>query len=202
MPCLGSVFQITAVVDLRMKGSEQVTAAEEAGDMADERTFVPGVSRWRADGTRLTGDYGTWRGQEYELRDVRPFREGNLVLVSRAEQAPGPEWRTNRRHPNNFAATPVDHILLVPAGEVADVFRVKVTGDLGRNRKVEIRAEDAAGRLAVMQSGLWQESDQRRLISSYGFRPFSDNEPLFHQSVAGWIPAEQVHDIQSTVEKF
>ena len=67
MPCLGSVFQITAVVDLRMKGSEQVTAAEEAGDMADERTFVPGVSRWRADGTRLTGDYGTWRGQEYEI---------------------------------------------------------------------------------------------------------------------------------------
>lgn len=170
--------------------------------MADERTFVPGVSRWREDGTRLTGDYGTWRGQEYELLRLRPDADGSLTLLVRANDAPGPGWKTRKMHPNNFAEAPFRHFLDVPAAEVTGILRVQTSGDLGRDRKVEIRAEDAAGRLAVMQSGLWQESDQRRLISSYGFRPFSDNEPLFHQSVAGWIPAEQVHDIQSTVEKF
>ncbi|MBD7994776.1 hypothetical protein H9639_05635 [Arthrobacter sp. Sa2CUA1] len=93
-------------------------------------------------------------------------------------------------HPNNFAETPYRHFLDVPAAEVTNILRVETTGELGRNRKVQILAEDAAGRLAVMQSSLWDESDQRRLITSYGFRPFSDSEPLSHQSVAGWIPAE------------
>ena len=163
---------------------------------------VPGVSRWRSDGSKLTGDFGTWRGCEYELRDVRPSQNGTLTLVSRAGLAPGPEWKTIRRHPNNFAATPVEHILSVPPDEVSGVQEVEVTGDLGRGRLVRILAEDAEGRLAVMQSSRWEESDQRRLISSYGFRPFSDNEPLSHQSVAGWIPAERVHHIRSTVENF
>ncbi|UPO76527.1 hypothetical protein [Arthrobacter sp. Helios] len=170
--------------------------------MENEPSFVPGVSRWRADGSKLTGAFGTWRGSEYELRDVRPSQYGTLTLVSRADLAPGPEWKTCRRHPNNFAATPVDHILRVPADEVSGVQEVEVTGDMGRGRQVRILAEDAEGRLAVMQSSRWEEADQRRLISSYGFRPFSDNEPLSHQSVAGWIPAERVHDIRSTIEKF
>lgn len=170
--------------------------------MEEERTFVPGVSRWRADGSKLSANFGTWQGQEYELRAVRPDEDGTLTLVSRSDEAPGGTWKSIRRHPNNFAATPVEHVLSVPAPEVSGIVRVTVTGDLGRNRKVEILAEDGEGRLAVMQSNDWQEADQRRMIAYWDFSPFSHNEPLSHQSVSGWIPADRVRDIHSVTEYF
>ncbi len=170
--------------------------------MDEERSFVPGVSRWRADGTRLTASFGTWRGKEYELRGVKQDQEETLALVSRSNEAPGPMWKTVRRHPNNFAAPPVEHVLRVPAAEVSGIVRVTVTGDLGRNRKVEILAEDAEGRLAVIQANHWQESDQRRAIAYWDFSPFYASEPLSHQSVFGWIPADRVSGIQCETEHF
>lgn len=153
---------------------------------------------WRTDGTKLSGDYGTWGGQEFELRGTDPNDDGTLTLVKSGGDAPGPGWRTHD-HKNQFPGPRFSHTRRVSAGEVSDVHAVRASGELRPGREVEIVGENAEGNLAVVAGTGFSAEAKMDLVEEYGFHPFSDDEPVGRQPVFGWLPAEMVHNIKSVV---
>jgi len=148
---------------------------------------------WKKDGTKLTGNYGTWRGQEIELWSLRPY-EGMLTIVT--------NWRKslidedgNEILLDRSVGTPFAYTLEVPANEVTNLLKVRVRGRLGPDRSLKIMAEDEDGNLAVESIDPMDSMYKRLLINNHGFTPFSENEPLEHVSVSGWLPAERIRDI-------
>ncbi|GAA1358414.1 hypothetical protein GCM10009636_31210 [Arthrobacter koreensis] len=152
------------------------------------------VIMWRKDGTKLTGNYGTWKGREFELWSLKPY-EGYLTLVQNGGDSPGPEWHT-ATFPNRFAKTPLTHSLDVPADEVTNRHSVEVTGNMGPGRNFVLIAEDDEGNLAVESIDPMAAQYKRQLINNHNFKPFSENEPLEHVFVGGWLPADRVRDIR------
>lgn len=150
---------------------------------------------WKKDGTKLTGNYGTWRGQEVELWSLKPY-EGMLTIVHKGEETPpGPAWHTN-------AWSPSKHTLKVPPDEVTNGHRVRVTGSLGPGRNVIIDAEDNDGKLSVASIDPMDAMYKRMLINNHDFVPFSENEPLEHVSVAGWVQADRLRNINVKITPF
>lgn len=152
---------------------------------------------WRRDGTKLTGEYGIWKGEEYELWSVHP-NGGTYVLVVDGGDSPGPEWHTQVL-PNRFARTPFSHRRRVAAEEVTDVHSVRVLGELRPGRVVEIIAEDDNGRLAVVADNGFSAEEKTDLVEERAFQPFLKTEPVGRQGVFGWLPAEMVDNITSEV---
>ena len=155
---------------------------------------------WKKDGTKLTGYYGTWRGQEVELWSLRPY-EGTLTIVKDGEQSLIVEGGVEVVF-NPSVGTPFAYSLEVPADEVTNRHKVRVKGRLGPGRNLMIMAEDADGNLSVESIDHMAATYKRQLINNHGFEPFSKNEPLEHVSVAGWIPADRVSDISVEVIPF
>ncbi|WP_152969907.1 MULTISPECIES: hypothetical protein [Arthrobacter] len=154
---------------------------------------------WKKDGTKLTGNYGTWNGQEIELWSIRP-QNGTLTLVKDGGDSPGSDWHTQVL-PNRFARTPFSHRRRVPSNEVTDIHSVRVLGELGPGRPVEIIAEDDKGCLAVVADGGFSMEEKMDLMEKYDFQTFMDSEPVGRQGVFGWIPAQMVHNIKSEVHQ-
>lgn len=148
---------------------------------------------WKKDGTKLTGNYGTWRGQEIELWSLRPY-EGMLTIVTNGGKSlideDGNEILLDRS-----VGTPFAYTLEVPVNEVTNLLKVRVRGRLGPDRNLKIMAEDEDGNLAVESIDPMDSMYKRLLINNHGFTPFSENEPLEHVSVSGWLPAERIRDI-------
>lgn len=142
---------------------------------------------WRQDGTKLTGNYGTWRGQEVEFWSLKPY-EGMLTIIDKGKASPGPEWHVD-------AGDPSAHTLEVPADEVTNRHKVRVTGSLGPGRNFVIMEESADGKLSVESIDPMDSMYKRQLINNHDFIPFSKNEPLEHVSVGGWLPADRFRDI-------
>ncbi|MCC3282443.1 MULTISPECIES: hypothetical protein [Arthrobacter] len=155
---------------------------------------------WRQDGTKLTGRYCTWQGQEYEVRSLRP-RNGTFTLVVEGGPAPGPDWRTIRQ-PNQFAYPDTAYVRRVPAAEVSNLHEVTATGSMGPGRELRILAEDRDGNLAVQSIDPMAALYKRQLINNHGFEPFSRNEPLEHVPVSGWLPAGRIRDINVETVPF
>ena len=153
---------------------------------------------WLHDGTKLTGRYCTWQGQEYEVRDLHP-RDGIFTLVIEGGDAPDAGWRTLSRR-KKFGRPDISHIRRVPADEVSNLQKVTVTGNLGPDRNVIIFAADEDGNLAVESIDPMPGIYKRQLINNHGFEPYSKNEPLEHVPVSGWLPADRVRDI--AIESF
>ena len=149
---------------------------------------------WRRDGTKLTGDYGTWNDVEHELHSWVPAN-GTLILVKEGGDSPGPEWDTTV-FPHRFARTPYHHFRRVPALEVSDVNSVKVTGFMGPGRELVIISEDDEGNLAVEASNRMAALYKRQLSSNHGFKPMYENEPLERTMVFGWLPAQRITNIE------
>lgn len=151
---------------------------------------------WTSSGIKLTGKYGTWNGQEVELRSTAPA-DGMLLIVKYGGQAPGPEWMTIDLG-NRFPISGTRHSLEVPANEVTDIHAVSAEGIFGSRCQVFVLAEDDKGNLAVEASAASLLTDKERLLSEHGFdvRP---GDPLERTSVLGWLPAELVHDFKSEV---
>jgi len=150
---------------------------------------------WRCDGTKLTGDYGTWNGVEYEL-DSWVSSSGTLILVKEGGESPGREWNTSV-FPNRFARTPYHHSLRVPVSEVSHINSVKVAGSMGPGREFVIISEDKDGNLAVEASSRMASLYKRQLIHNHGFEPMYDDEPLERTMVFGWLPAQRLTSIES-----
>ncbi|WP_312182629.1 hypothetical protein [Arthrobacter sp.] len=148
---------------------------------------------WKQDGGKLTGNYGTWRGQEVELWSLRPYG-GMLTIVTNDTKALIDEGG-NEVLLNRSVGTPFAYTLKVPADEVTNRHKVRVKGRLGPGRSLRIMAEDEDGNLAVESIDPMDSMYKRLLINNHGFTPFSENEPLEHVSVSGWLPAERIRDI-------
>ncbi|SEB34958.1 hypothetical protein SAMN04489806_0015 [Paramicrobacterium humi] len=88
-----------------------------------------------SDGRELTGSYGTWRGQEWELWSHAP-EDGTLTVVQDGGESPGADWE-HLVYPNRFARTPDRFYKTVDAAEVSDVHNAHATARLG-NAKVQI----------------------------------------------------------------
>ncbi|MER2133518.1 MAG: hypothetical protein ABS910_02425 [Arthrobacter sp.] len=155
---------------------------------------------WLHDGTKLTGRYCTWRGQEYEVRDLNP-RDGIFTLVVEGGDAPDPGWRTlsGRR---KFGRPDVSHIRRVPAEEVSNLHKVTATGTLGPDRNVLIVGSDDNGNLAVQSIDPMPAVYKRQLINNHGFEPYSKNEPLEHVFVAGWLPVDRIGELNVEINPF
>ena len=95
---------------------------------------------WSNDGTKLSGNYGTWGVQEFELRGTEPNSDGTLTLVKTGEEAPGPGWRTHD-HGNRFPGPRFSHTRRVPADEVKNVHAVRATGELTRSEERRVGKE-------------------------------------------------------------
>lgn len=147
---------------------------------------------------KLSGKYGTWDGQEFELRRTDPNDDGTLTLVKSGGDSPGPGWRTHD-HKNQFPGPRFSHTRRVPMDNVTNIHAILATGELRPGKEVEIVGEDADGNLAVVADrGFWTE-EKMDLMEHYGFQTFIEREPVSRQGVFGWLPAETVHDISSVV---
>ena len=153
---------------------------------------------WGTGGKKLSGKYGTWEGNEYELRRTTPNDDGTLTLVISGGDAPGPNWRTHD-HRNQFPGPRFSHTRRVPADDVTNVHAVLATGELSPGREVEIVGEDADGNVAVVAGAEFSAEAKMDLIEQHGFHPFSESEPVSRQGVYGWLPADRVHNIKSAV---
>lgn len=145
---------------------------------------------WMSDGTKLSGSYGTWRGEELELDSTRPIR-GKLVLIQDGGDSPGPEW-TEQHFPNRFARTPVHFRRIVDANEVSDLHSIRATAKLDRV-SVELLAEDDEGRLAVQTLGGAAPNFMNGFVEEFGFERY-ENAFVF-----GWVPRHALVDI--TIER-
>ena len=150
---------------------------------------------WRSDGTKLSGRYGTWEGQEFELRNPKPIR-GVMYLVQEGGDRPGPDW-TAVDQTHQFSRPPVAYILPVPPEEVSNIHTVRTFGELGPGQLVEILAEGAGGDLSVVSIEV-PVIYKKMLVSDHGFGTYSD-EPVERSSVFGWLPAEKIHNIRSKI---
>ncbi|MGM0928566.1 MAG: hypothetical protein ACQEXN_02500 [Actinomycetota bacterium] len=143
-----------------------------------------------SDGTKLSGSYGTWRGEEIELDSTRPLR-GKLVLIQDGGDRPGPEWG-QQHFPNRFARTPIHFRRIVDANEVSDLHSIRATAKLDR-LSVELLAEDDEGRLAVHTLGGAAPNHMDRFVQEFGFERY-ENAFVF-----GWVPRHALADI--TIER-
>ena len=155
---------------------------------------------WKQDGTKLTGNYGTWRGREVELWSLKPY-EGMLTIVNDGEKSLSLEGGAEIL-PDRSAGTPFAHTLEVPANEVTNRHSVRVMGSLGPGRNLMIMAEDVDGNLSVESIDPMETMYKRLLINNHSFEPFSKNEPLEHVSVSGWLPADRIRDINVKIIPF
>lgn len=153
---------------------------------------------WLPDGTKLTGRYCTWQGQEYEVRDLHPS-DGIFTLVVEGGDAPDPGWRT-LSHRKKFGRPDVSHIRRVPQDEVSNLHKVTVTGTLGPGRNVLVVGTDDGGNLAVQSIDPMPVNYKRQLINNHQFEPFSRNEPLEHVFVGGWLPMERIGELNVEIE--
>jgi hypothetical protein len=145
---------------------------------------------WMSDGTKLSGSYGTWRGEELELDGTRPLR-GKLVLIQDGGDSPGQEW-VEQHFPNRFARTPVHFRRIVDANEVSDLHSIRATAKLDRV-PVELLAEDEEGRLAVHTLGGAAPNFMNGFVEKFGFERY-ENAFVF-----GWVPRHALVDI--TIER-
>jgi hypothetical protein len=145
---------------------------------------------WMSDGTKLSGSYGTWRGDELELDSTRPLR-GKLVLIQDGGASPGPEW-AEQHFPNRFARTPVHFRRIVDANEVSDIHSIRATAKLDAV-SVELLAEDDEGRLAVQTFGQAAPNFTDKFVEEFGFERY-ENAFVF-----GWVPRQALADI--TIER-
>lgn len=152
---------------------------------------------WTADGTKLSGDYGMWKGREYELRSTSPIR-GLIYLVQEGGERPGPEWKTHEQ-PNEFPRPSIAYTLGVPPDEVTDVHAVRASGELRPGHVVKVLAEDAHGNLAVVAGTGFSAEAKMDLLKEHGFHPFAKDEPVVRQPVFGWLPADMVLNVRSEV---
>ena len=141
---------------------------------------------WMSDGTKLSGSYGTWRGEEIELDSTRPLR-GKLVLIQDGGDSPGPEWG-EQHFPNRFARTPVHFRRIVDANEVSDVHSIRATAKLD-GVSVELLAEDDVGRLAVRTFGQAAPNFMDGFVEEFGFERY-ENAFVF-----GWVLRSALADI-------
>ncbi|MCQ2001823.1 hypothetical protein [Arthrobacter zhaoxinii] len=146
---------------------------------------------WSSSGVKLTGDYGTWNGQEVELDSTTPSN-GTLLLIQHGGDRPDASWMTIDLG-NVYPIPGIRHSLRVPAEEVSDIHAVRTAGEISPWNQVQILAENAEGKFAVVTG-----SDKQRLVDSYGFSTFS-GEPVHRSHVFGWLPGEMVHNIESVV---
>lgn len=151
---------------------------------------------WMADGTKLSGKYGTWNGHEYELRSTDPMR-GLIYLVQEGGESPGPEWKRHD-YGERFPGPAVAYTLGVPPEDVTDIHAVTATGELRPWLVMEIHAEDTEGNLAVVVGNDFSAEQRMDLVEDHGFHTFH-NEPVQRSAVFGWLPASMIHNIKSKV---
>lgn len=151
---------------------------------------------WTCDGIKLSGDYGTWNGREYELRSSSPIR-GLIYLVQEGGDSPGPEW-TAHEQPNRFPRPAVAYTLGVPPDEVTNIHAIRATGEFKPGRRVKILAEDAEGKVAVVAGDDFATEEKWDLIEDHGFHTFH-NEPVERSGVFGWLPTAKVNNITSEI---
>ena len=147
---------------------------------------------WRKNGSKLSGYYGVWRGNDVELSSSGTT-DNRWILVQDGGDSPGPDWR-RLVFPNRFARTPIRYSLKVPADEVSEVCEIEVTGVVGEV-KVRIVAEDEAGRLAIETDSETHPYFRDSLARKYDLEYYDDRRSF----AFGWIPAEDVLDI--TIER-
>ena len=152
---------------------------------------------WRTDGTKLSGDYGTWGGQEFELRGTDPNDDGTLTLVKKGGNAPGPGWRTHD-HKSQFPGPRFSHTRRVPAEEVTNIHAVRATGEFKPGLQMKILAEDSEGKVAVVAGDDFATEEKWDLIEDYGFHTFH-NEPVERSGVFGWLSAEKINNVTSEI---
>ena len=145
---------------------------------------------------KLTGDYGTWRGQEVELHSTTP-EDGELLLIKYGGRAPGPDWMTID-HGDQFPTPGVRHSLEVPEDEVSNVHAVRATGELSPSGLVTILGEDQGGNFGIITKFTTNLDLKERLLKDHGFHTFND-EPVTRSAVFGWLPAAMVGNIKSEV---
>ena len=155
---------------------------------------------WKQDGTKLTGNYGTWQGEEFELWSFKPY-QGMLTLIKDGGDVSGTEWQT-KFLPNRFARTSVSHTLNVPAEEVTNRHEVWVKASFSPGCELMVIAEDLDEHFAVESIDPMSTVRKRQSIDNYIFEPFSRNEPLGHTMVYGWLPADQLWDFQVEIILF
>jgi len=155
-----------------------------------------GRNVWMDDGRKLTGCYGTWRGDEVEMKSHLPLN-GQHRLIKDGGERPGPEWR-EIVYPNRFARTPYHYWLDVPEAEVSETHRivasgyVPMTNDRDYDFQVHVRiiAQDGAGRLAVETENREPTIYWRPLEREFGFEEYE------RSFMFGWVPGDRVTDIR------
>lgn len=143
---------------------------------------------WRSNGMKLTGFYGNWHGEEFELSSP-DSESGMLNLVQEGGMSPGSEWIEIHR-PNLFAKPGIRFSRDVPAVEVSDISGVEVFG-LIDGVKVCLLAEGEDGKLAIESDTNAPSYLRDQLARKYGLEYYDDRRSF----AFGWVPAEDVQEI-------
>ncbi|MCQ1987853.1 hypothetical protein [Arthrobacter sp. zg-Y844] len=154
------------------------------------------LAMWSSSGTKLTGSYGTWRGQEVEVDSTTPY-DRTILLIKYGGNSPGVGWMTID-HGDQFPSPGVRHSLRVPYEEVSNIHAVRATGELSPRGVVTIHGEDQGGNLAVITKFTTDLGLKERLLKDHGFHTFHD-EPVTRSAVFGWLQAALVGNIKSEV---